>query len=104
MEQEQRVLSKEDIKQLENIAVEKSEHGDKPYRKKYVQGFDLVTCHDCGKFQNLILITDERKNSFKRSSHKKNRNRVALLDSKGNKVYLDRECIQKRIKKSKETK
>ena len=95
------VISKEEITQLENSAIESSTHGDKPYRKKYRQGFDLVTCHDCDKFQNLILITEERKSSFKRAGHKKNRNRVPLLTPDGNKVYLDRECINKRIKKAK---
>ena len=37
------------------------------YRKKYRQGFGftLVTCHDCGKFfQNLILITEGKEKLF----------------------------------------
>ena len=100
-EQEKQTITSEEITQLENTAIESSTHGDKPYRKKYRQGFDLVTCHDCGKFQNLILITEERKSSFKRAGHKKNRNRVPLLTPDGNKVYLDKECLIKRIKKSK---
>ena len=94
-------LSKNEIIELENSAIESSTYGDKPYRKKNRQGFDLVTCHDCGKFQNLILITEERQSSFKRAGHKKNRNRIPLLTPNGNKVYLDKECLVKRIKESK---
>ena len=94
-------ISKEEITQLENSAIESSVKGDKSYRKKYRQGFTLVTCHDCGKSQNLILITEERKSSFKRATHKKNRNRVPLLTPDGNKVYLDRECLIKRVKANK---
>ena len=69
--QEQEKLTSEEIIQLENSAIESSVKGDKSYRKKYRQGFTLVTCHDCGKSQNLILITEERKSSFKRAGHKK---------------------------------
>ena len=98
---EKQTISSEEITQLENTAIESSVKGDKPYRKKYRQGFDLVTCHDCGKFQNLILITEERKSSFKRATHKKNRNRIPLLTPGGNKVYLDKECLIKRVKASK---
>ena len=100
-EQEKQTITSEEIKKLEENAIESSTHGDKPYRKKYRQGFDLVTCHDCGKFQNLILITEERKSSFKRATHKKNRNRIPLLTPDGNKVYLDKECLIKRVKQSK---
>ena len=100
-EQEKQTISKEEITQLENSAIESSVKGDKSYRKKYIQGFTLVTCHDCGKSQNLILITEERKSSFKRAGHKKNRNRVPLLTPGGNKVYLDKECLIKRVKASK---
>ena len=98
---EKEQLTKNEIIELENTAIESSTYGDKPYRKKNRQGFDLVTCHDCGKFQNLILITEERKSSFKRAGHKKNRNRVPLLTPNGNKVYLDKECLIKRINESK---
>ncbi len=98
---EKQTITSEEITQLENTAIESSTHGDKPYRKKYRQGFTLVTCYDCGKFQNLRLITEERKSSFKRAGHKKNRNRVPLLTPNGNKVYLDTACLIKRINESK---
>ena len=101
MQEQEKQITQEEITQLENSAIESSISGDKPYRKKYRQGFTLVTCHDCGKSQNLILITEERKSSFKRAGHKKNRNRVPLLTPSGNKVYLDKECLVKRVKASK---
>ena len=51
-------------------------------------------------------LTQEQKNILETVSnsvgHKKNRNRVPLLDNSGNKVYLCKECIVKRVKKARE--
>ena len=83
-------------KVIESEAIEKSEKGDKSYRKVYRPIGNLVTCYDCGVFQDLRLVTDERKYSFKRAGHKKNRNRVAILDNEGNHVHMCMSCIKKR--------
>lgn len=93
MQEQEKQITQEELRKLEESAIEKFETPSK-FGKN-------ITCHDCGKFQNLILITEERKSSFKRAGHKKNRNRVPLLTPSGNKVYLDKECLIKRIKKSK---
>jgi hypothetical protein len=92
-EQEKQTITQEEIKKLEENAVEKFETPNKTGKN--------VTCYDCGKFYGLYLITEERPTRKFKTSSKKNRNRVPLLTPDGNKVYLDRECINKRVKKSK---
>ena len=97
--QEQEVkqtITQEEIKKLEENAIEKFETPSK-FGKN-------VTCHDCGNFYGLYLITEERPARKFKTSSKKNRNRVPLLTPDGNKVYLDKECLIKRIKKGKEVK
>ena len=39
---EKQTITSEEIKKLEENAIESSTHGDKPYRKKYRQGFTLL--------------------------------------------------------------
>lgn len=93
-----KTVTKEELRQLESEAIEKSEKGDKPYRKKYRKSFTLVTCYDCSTFQNLRLISVKKESSFKRGGHKKNRNPVPIKDNDGNSVYLCPRCIEKRAK------
>jgi len=92
-EQEKQTITSEEIRELEENAVEKFEAPNKTGKN--------ITCHDCGKFYGLYLITEERPTRKFRTSSKKNRNRVPLLTPDGNKVYLDIECINKRVKNSK---
>lgn len=101
-EQTKTTVDNTEIRELENQAVDSFMKGDKPYRKKFRKTFTQVRCRDCGETDGLILITNERESSFKRAGHKKNRNRVPLLDNSGNKVYLDKACIMKRVKKARE--
>ena len=91
--QEQEKQTKEELRKLEENAVEKFETPNKTGKN--------VTCYDCGNFYGLYLITEERPTRKFRTSSKKNRNRVPLLTPDGNKVYLDRECLIKRVKASK---
>lgn len=92
-EQNEKQITQEELRKLEENAVEKFETPNKIRSQ--------VVCHDCGKFYGLYLITEERPARKFRTSSKKNRNRVPLLTPDGNKVYLDRECINKRVKKAK---
>ena len=99
MQEQNKMLTNTEIRQLESKAIDKVEKGDKPYRKAYKKSFKQVTCYDCGDFQNLRLITSsESKSSFKRTTHKKNRNKLPLLSPDGSKVYMCPECIKKRAK------
>ena len=91
--QEQEKQTKEELRKLEENAVEKFETPNKTGKN--------VTCYDCGNFYGLYLITEERPTRKFRTSSKKNRNRVPLLTPSGNKVYLDKECLIKRVKASK---
>ena len=93
--------TQQQIKQAEDTAILKSEKGDKPYRKVYRPVGSVVTCYDCSVFQDLRLITTERESGFKKATHKKNRNRVAVLNQEGGKVYLCTRCIEKRAKGTK---
>lgn len=93
MQEQEKQITQEELRKLEESAIEKFETPSK-FGKN-------ITCHDCGKFYGLYLITEERPARKFRTSSKKNRNRVPLLTPSGNKVYLDRECINKRVKKSK---
>ena len=93
MQEEEKQITQEELRKLEENAVEKFETPSK-FGKN-------VTCYDCGNFYGLYLITEERPARKFRTSSKKNRNRVPLLTPDGNKVYLDRECINKRVKKAK---
>jgi len=101
-EQNEKQITQEELRKLEENAVEKFEKGDKPYHKKYRKKYTPILCYTCKSGNNLILITDTRESSFKKNTHKKNRNRVPLLDKDGNKIYLCKECLIKRAKKARE--
>ena len=93
MQEQEKQTTQEELRKLEESAIEKFETPSK-FGKN-------ITCHDCGKFYGLYLITEERPARKFRTSSKKNRNRVPLLTPSGNKVYLDKECLIKRVKASK---
>ena len=93
MQEQEKQITQEELRKLEESAIEKFETPSK-FGKN-------ITCHDCGKFYGLYLITEERPARKFRTSSKKNRNRVPLLTPSGNKVYLDKECLIKRVKASK---
>ena len=93
MQEQEKQTTQEELRKLEESAIEKFET-----RSKFGKN---ITCHDCGKFYGLYLITEERPARKFRTSSKKNRNRVPLLTPSGNKVYLDKECLIKRVKASK---
>ena len=93
MQEQEKQTTQEELRKLEESAIEKFETPSK-FGKN-------ITCHDCGKFYGLYLITEERPARKFRTSSKKNRNRVPLLTPSGNKVYLDKECLIKRVKDSK---
>lgn len=107
-----KTVTKQELRQLESEAILKSEKGDKPYRKKYRKTFKLVTCSDCGTFQDLRLIRTKRESSFRTAiymdkfgiqrGHKKLRNNIAIKDDNGNKIYLCSECFEKRRKMKKD--
>src|SRR5574344_108696 len=101
-EQTKTTVSNTEIRELENQAVDSFMKGDKPYRKVFRKTFTQVRCRDCGETDRLILITNEKESSFKKPNHKSNRNRIPLLDNSGNKIYLCKECIIKRVKKARE--
>src|SRR5574344_569098 len=100
--EEKQEQNKINIQELESHVEESFMKGDKPYRKVPRNFVKPVFCHDCKTMQNLILITEERKSSFKRATHKKNRNRIPLLTPNGEKVYLCKDCLIKRAKKVKQ--
>ena len=93
MQEQEKQITQEELRKLEESAIEKFETPSK-FGKN-------ITCHDCGNFYGLYLITEERPTRKFRTSSKKNRNRVPLLTPSGNKVYLDKECLIKRVKASK---
>lgn len=99
--EEKQEQKKVNIQELESHVEESFMKGDKPYRKVPRNFVKPVFCHDCKTTQNLILITKERESSFKKITHKKNRNRIPLLTPNGEKVYLCLECLKKRAKKVK---
>ena len=93
MEQQEKV-TKEEIKQLEDNAIEKYEAPT----KKGTQ----VTCYDCKNSENLVLLTIKRPQRTYKVSPKKNKNRIPMLDKAGNKIYFCNSCLVKRAKKAKE--
>ena len=93
MEQQEKV-TKEEIKQLEDNAIEKYEAPNKTGMQ--------VTCYDCKTSDNLVLLTIKRPVRAHKVSPKKNRNRIPMLDKAGNKIYFCNSCLVKRVKKAKE--
>lgn len=90
----------EQQKLIESMAIEKSEKGDKHYRKKYRKTATPITCIDCGViFSTLRTLPEPQpQSSFKRAGHKKLRNKKVLKDPSGNTVYMCNACIEKRAK------
>ena len=98
MEEKQEKLNIQEIESNAEI-VDSYMKGDKPYRKVPRNFVKPVLCYDCKNTHNLFLIPDNiQPSSFKRVGHKKNRDKLPLLDKNGNKVYLCGSCIQKRAK------
>ena len=90
----------EQQKLIESMAIEKSEKGDRDYRKKYRKTAGPVSCIDCGKIYTTLrtLPEPQSQSSFKRPGSKYNRNRKVLKDNNGNVVYMCNACIEKRAK------
>ena len=99
-EQNNKMPSQSELRDLELKAIEKSEKGDRSYRKKYRQMASPITCYDCGKiFTTLRTVPDPTpRSTFKRGTHKKIRNKLPLRGPDGNIVYICNECIRKRAK------
>ena len=97
---QQKQPSKEEIKLMESQAIDKSEHGDRSYRKKYRKTYTSVTCASCGVFYNLRTVPQAIQDTFKREGHKKNRNPKAL-QHESKTVYLCKDCYDKVEKQAK---